>query len=162
MFEDIYKVRPNVREELKGIIQDQIDLATAPSAQKGEDKRIIERFSELLDEVIDTVADLYITNFTTEELVKVIDWTTSDLGKKSAKFTMEKLNPIVIGIFNTVMKDVFDGMFDDEDPVSNLGIDGPVKCALPADGPWSDSCTLEEDCQCGCEGGDPEEDNCAY
>ena len=67
MFEDIYKVRPNVREELKGIIQDQIDLATAHSAQKGEDKRIIARFSELLDEVIDTVADLYITNFTTEE-----------------------------------------------------------------------------------------------
>ena len=24
--------------------------------------------------------------------------------------------------------------------------------------PWADSCTLDEDCQCGCDGGDPNDD----
>ncbi len=31
-------------------------------------------------------------------------------------------------------------------------------CKLPA-GPWDESCTLEANCLCGCEGGDPDDDS---
>lgn len=175
MFEDIYKVKPNVKEELKEIIQDQIDQAIAHSMEKGEDPRIIDRFSVLLDDELDTVTELYLTNFNTEELVAVIDWTNSDLGKKAVKFSMDNINPIVLGIFNKVLKEMFDGMFDDEDiPEGHLKDEWETdlpdlkdfdlynkkdpKCQLPA-GPWDKSCTLEEDCLCGCEGGDPDEDS---
>jgi len=147
MFEDVYEARPNLKEEIRDSVLQQMDDAIEQAGVVSEEQvKAINLYKVYIEEQLDDIVQMYVDNFTIEELVVVLNWTESDLGKKTTKFSSEKIMPIV---FNTLEK-VAMKMYDEE-MKTEFG-----NCL---DSKIGQSCTLEDGCLCGCEDGDPDEDS---
>jgi hypothetical protein len=154
MFEDVYAARPDVKNEIKEILMESIEDALKYSTTTVEDEKLIQHFRNALEEQMDMVVETYIDYFSIDELVNILDWAKSSIGRKYAKFHLEMLTPITTKITQNVMfKMIADEEGEDFANEVRADFDNRLESKI------GQSCTFEEDCLCGCEGGDPDEDS---
>ncbi len=103
MFEDVYTARPDVKNEINDILMESIEDALKYSASTGEDEKLIQHFRNILEEQMDMIVETYIDYFSVDELVNILDWAKSPVGKKYAEFHIEMLTPITTKIGQQVM-----------------------------------------------------------
>ncbi len=149
MFEDVYAVRPNIKNEIKEILVENIEDALK-YATKEEDEKLVHHFRNAVEEQMDMIVEVYIDYFSVDELINILDWAKSSVGKKYAEFHIQMLTPITSKITQNVM---FKMIADEEGEEFANEVREDFNNRL--DSKIGQSCTLEEDCLCGCEGGDP-------
>jgi hypothetical protein len=84
-----------------------------------EDKdEFIKILNEYADENIDTLAQMYMDEFSSEEIITMLDFEMTPLAEKKLKFQIKMQQFISDGFMKKIMEDV-DVDFDD-DPVKNI------------------------------------------
>ena len=108
MFEDIVKERPDIREKLKNLFEEDINYIRTQLPEQKDNEEAVKFLADKLESEIDTFARLYFEEFSIPEIEALINWRTSDLGKRYTDFNVKKINPIMVehmkALFEFVME----------------------------------------------------------
>jgi hypothetical protein len=117
MFEDIVKERPDIREKLKAVFEEDFRYMREEVEIEPENEEALKFLTDRLESEIDTFIQLYLEEFSVPEIDAIIAWRTSDLGKKYTDFSIKKTNPIII----KHAKDLFEYiMMEEMEKVSDM------------------------------------------
>ncbi len=109
MFEDVLKVRPNVKQEIKDLLVGQVDKAFARKIDEEQDEetlRAMNKFKEAVDSKLDDFVKLYTEHFTTDEMIVMLDWAKSDLGIRAEEFNADYIIPQSLGLLENVIDEM--------------------------------------------------------
>lgn len=109
MFEDVLKVRPNVKQEIKDLLIGQVEKAFQQKIGEEHDEealRAMYKFKEAIDSKIDDFVKLYTEIFTTDEMIAMLDWAKSDLGIRADEFNANYIIPQCLDMLQVVIDEM--------------------------------------------------------
>jgi hypothetical protein len=114
MFEDIYEARPNLKKEIRDSIME--DVEDALKIHGGDDERVGQYFKEALEEDLDKIVETYLDYFNKDEMIALLNFVDSHLGRKYKKFSIEMMTPITQAL---IQRTVFRLIRDEDEQIAD-------------------------------------------